>query len=217
MDAAGLVLIRRTPDGLRVLLGRRHRRHAFLPGIYVFPGGRLDRADARPSGFAERLPSVRVYGRRQSAAFLRAAIRETYEETGVLVGRPVAKHRASRPGGADAWQAFRSAGLNPAFEALRLVCRAITPTGSARRYHTRFFLADATHLDERLQGNGELEDLAWWPLAETARLGLVDVTQFVLEEALRLWRAGGQAHGPALFSYRGEAAVVRRKGLGPAA
>ncbi len=211
-----MVLIRQRLGGPRVLLGRRHRRHAFLPHIYVFPGGRVDAADSRPSGFAETLsPGMarQPDGRRPAAAYLRAAIRETYEETGVLLGRAAGTERpAAAPGSAEVWQAFRRRSIEPAFDRMRFVCRAITPTSSPRRYDTCFFLADATDMAGDIAGNGELEHLAWWRLDEVPRLGLVDVTQFVLGEALRLWRAGpGARTPPVLYCYRGNVARVLRR------
>src|SRR5947208_9487584 len=95
VDAAGLVLIRTGKDGEpEILLGRRHTKAGFLPDIYVVPGGRVDPADTAPSGFAETLaPAVATAlksggSRRPPLAFLRAALRETFEETGLLVGEP---------------------------------------------------------------------------------------------------------------------------------
>lgn len=214
-DAAGLVLLRDGRHGPEVLLGRRHRRVTFLPDIYVFPGGRVDPEDARPSGFAERiqpgLDGLLAAGGRPPAAFLRAALRETLEETGLLLGRPA----ATAPAGARSgpWRLFAEHGLAPAFDALQLVCRAITPTSSHRRYNTRFFLADGSVAQGTLGGSGELEDLRWFPIAETARLGLVDVTQVVLAESLRRWRQGESQAGPApLLTYRGDQVRLRRPG-----
>ncbi|MGH6959168.1 MAG: NUDIX hydrolase [Dongiaceae bacterium] len=221
VDAAGLVLIREGRTGPEVLLGRRHRRAGFLPDIYVFPGGRLDPADATPSGFAEPLhPAVVDQLRRGSRgrpalAFARAAVRETFEETGLLLGRPVTAVRVPGASRASAdkpiWQAFAANGFAPAFDALDFVCRAITPTYSKRRYNTRFFLADGSVIAGDISGDGELEDLAWRPLAALAGLTIVDVTEFVLAEALRRWRqrcpAGTE---PArLFCYRRETARWR--------
>ncbi len=216
VDAAGLVLLRDGRHGPEVLLGRRHRRVTFLPDIYVFPGGRVDPEDARPSGFPERIqPGLEeLLGPRgrPPAAFLRAALRETLEETGLLLGRPA----EAVPGGPhrDPWRLFAEHGLAPGFDALQLVCRAITPTSSHRRYNTRFFLADGSAAQGTLGGSGELEDLRWFPIAETTRLGLVDVTQVVLAESLRRWRQGARqaAAPPPLLTYRGDQVCLRRPG-----
>jgi 8-oxo-dGTP pyrophosphatase MutT (NUDIX family) len=95
-EAAGLVLIRQavsaSQGGLdtEVLLGRRSGRSRFMPGIYVFPGGRVGPEDRQPSGFAEPLPNpppgLDRATRQRLPVFARAALRETYEETGLLLG-----------------------------------------------------------------------------------------------------------------------------------
>jgi hypothetical protein len=85
------------------------------------------------------------------------------------------------------------------------VCRAITPTFSRRRYNTRFLLADGAHCRGALSGDGELEDLGWHRHSAVGKLKLVDVTTFVLEEAVRRWRLGvAPGVEPALrYSYAG--------------
>jgi 8-oxo-dGTP pyrophosphatase MutT (NUDIX family) len=215
VDAAGLVLIRAGARGPEVLLGRRHRRAGFLPDIYVVPGGRVDAGDLRPSGFSESLhPGIaaqlaKASGGRSPLAFARAAIRETYEETGLLLGSP-GRSNAS-PVEAPVWQAYGRRGCRPAFDRLDFVCRAITPTVSKRRYNTRFFLADGAAVSGDLAGDGELEDLAWRPVAGLKGLTIVDVTEFVLTEALRRWqRRVPIGREPArLFCYRGDGARWR--------
>jgi 8-oxo-dGTP pyrophosphatase MutT (NUDIX family) len=203
-----------------VLLGRRHRRAGFLPDVYVVPGGCVDALDCRRSGFAEDLnPHVAEQLRAASAgrpplAFARAAIRETHEETGLLLsGSGTA---AASPGPAPVWQAFAARKHRPGFDLLDFVCRAITPAYSKRRYNTRFFLADGGMARGEIVGNGELEDLAWRPMAELDRLAIVDVTEFVLAEALRRWRLRTPIGGePArLFCYRGSSARWRVMGDG---
>jgi hypothetical protein len=108
-------------------------------------------------------------------------------------------------------------GCRPGFDALDFICRAITPTYSKRRYNTRFFLADGANATGKLAGNGELEDLNWWPLTELPRLAIVDVTEFVLTEALSRWqRKAPIGSEPArLFCYRGDCARWRTIGRGP--
>jgi 8-oxo-dGTP pyrophosphatase MutT (NUDIX family) len=221
VDAAGLVLIRRGREGPEVLLGRRHRRAGFLPDIYVVPGGRVDHDDGSGSGFVEDLhprviAQLRTGSRgRMPLAFARAAIRETYEETGLLL--TTAGRSPATPAAGPVWQAYGARACRPGFDALDFVCRAITPTYSKRRYNTRFFLADGARTTGELAGDGELEDLNWWPLAVLPKLAIVDVTEFVLTEALKRWRqrvpVGSE---PArLFCYRGDCARWRTIGHGP--
>ena len=136
--------------------------------------------------------------RRNLSVFARAALRECYEETGLLL---VAGDRRAAPGGAArrhrVWQAFTEISLVPAFGALLPVARAITPLGYPRRFHSRFFMtvlggsAQVRPADPArpLAGDGELEDLAWVPVAETRRLPLAAANAVVLEEVLgRLMR-----------------------------
>lgn len=196
-------------------MGRRHRASGFMPSVYVFPGGRLEATDRRPSGFPEALASptsgVDSVTRREIACFARAAIRETYEETGLLLGHPDTAPRAAAVGREPAvWQAFARAGLVPAFSALTLVARAITPAGSPRRFHTRFFLADGTAARGTFRGDGELEDLRWVPLADVASLPLpAEVTGLVLREALAHHALAGRRRRPALLRWVGERSCHR--------
>jgi 8-oxo-dGTP pyrophosphatase MutT (NUDIX family) len=220
VDAAGLVLIRAGSKGEpEILLGRRHRRAGFLPDIYVVPGGRVDTADHEPSGFAETLhPAVCASlasggSRRPALAFPRAALRETHEETGLLVGsggQPV--QAPVQP----IWRSYAAAGLAPDFGSIDFICRAITPVTSARRYNTRFFLADGARTAGSISSNGELEDLAWRPISALGSLDIVDVTEYVLKEALRRWQArvdGARETGaepPKLLNYRKDIMTLSR-------
>jgi 8-oxo-dGTP pyrophosphatase MutT (NUDIX family) len=221
VDAAGLVLIRAGSKGApEILLGRRHRRAGFLPDIYVVPGGKVDTADHAPSGFAGSLhPAVAAAllsggSRRPALAFPHAALRETHEETGLLVG--IRGRPAKAPGGAPIWQAYGAAGLAPDFGALDFICRAITPVTSARRYNTRFFLADGAQAVGSVNSNGELEDLAWRPVSALSGLEIVDVTEYVLKEALRRWQTrvdGARPAGaepPKLLNYRNDIMTLSR-------
>ena len=168
-------------------MGRRRPRAAFLPNVYVFPGGRTDRDDARaPPGVGLR-PEVEEKLKRRctgspAMALAVAALRETFEETGLLLcGAP-----DQRPiiGNAPIWRAYEAAGLAPDFGRLDYIARAITPPGSNRRFNTRFFVARGDDAHGRLLRDGELLDLHWVRLADAARaLEIVDVTAFVLREA----------------------------------
>src|SRR5262249_21342533 len=93
-DAATLILVDRTGAVPKVLLGKRHMRHKFMPGRYVFPGGRVDPADrsmpvARsldPAALAQLMKRLQRPTAAKAQAFALAAIRETFEETGLLLG-----------------------------------------------------------------------------------------------------------------------------------
>ncbi len=215
VDAAGLVLLRGRRDAPEILLGRRNAKTAFLPDIYVVPGGRVDPEDHLPSGFGERLHPVVAKAlcagnrRRPAIAFLRAALREVHEETGLIVGRRDAVRRSSPT--ATVWRAYAEAGIKPDFGSLDFLLRAITPTGSRRRYNTRFFLGDGAETVGDLRGNGELLDLRWWPASALDRLNIVDVTWELIRVALRRWRDRVPVgmEQPKLLLYRSNSLVLR--------
>src|SRR5437660_9610028 len=110
-DAGTLILLDRSAPLPKVLLGKRHAAHAFMPGKYVFPGGRVDRTDARmpvARPLAQELEALLMKRvQRPSPAKARAlalaAIRETFEETGIIVGAPANDALAAPKG---AWNAF---------------------------------------------------------------------------------------------------------------
>lgn len=176
-------------------MGRRRANLAFMPGKYVFPGGRVDPGDwrvpvAEPYSHhvAERL-AVRTRRPTQGRlnAFGVAAIRECAEETGLMLGSPA---RAPIPSG-GVWRDFATAGIIPSLGGLTFVARAITPVGYARRFDTRFFLADASGVAGRAPegSDPELLDLSWvtWEVART--LDMPAITGSVLaiaEERLGL-------------------------------
>jgi 8-oxo-dGTP pyrophosphatase MutT (NUDIX family) len=173
-DSATLILIRRGAKAARILMGMRSAGHAFMPNKFVFPGGRLDAADMGAPWSRDLHPATlaklvaRMRGRpseRRARGLAQAAIRETLEEAGLLVGRA----------GPDA---------APDLSGLTLFMRAITPPGRTRRYDSRFFVADAdtvSNLDAPVhQGDAELLTLSWLTLEEIAGLDLPLITIDVL-------------------------------------
>jgi len=187
VDAASLVILRGRGSKTEVLMGRRRPRAAFLPNVYVFPGGRLDRADAQAPPCVALRPEVedKMKRRRRDSpalALALAALRETFEETGLLLCgapsvRPIVKDD-------PLWRAYEAAGLAPDLERLDYIARAITPPGLPRRFNTRFFVTRGDDARGRLLRDGELLDLRWIRLADVERLlDVVDVTSFVLREA----------------------------------
>lgn len=187
-DAATLILLDKEGGEIRVLMGRRHSRHAFMPGKFVFPGGRTDPADSRVP-VAENLhpdEEAKLTGApgRTSPARARAiamsAIRETYEEAGLLIGRkgPFATAKSD-------WQGFVDQGVQPSLEVLRFVARAITPPGRVRRFDTRFLAAWRSDVAVELADGGptnELEELVWLPLGEAKEADVPTITRTVLDE-----------------------------------
>lgn len=183
-DAATLILTRRRRGRAEVLMGRRAPGHVFMASKWVFPGGRVERSDAS-AAFATDLSSgdlarlAQDVPARRGRALALAAVRETYEETGLLLAEPAAP--AVVAGG---WREFRAVGALPDLAALSYVARAITPPGRTRRFDARFFMADAKALlhPEPTAGSGELDEIAWLPLDEARALDLPAITRFVLGE-----------------------------------
>ena len=196
-DAASLIALHRARDGWRVLMGRRSTRMRFMPEVWVFPGGRVDREDRDLAVLSRLRPSVeRRVGAKHAhpGALAVAALRETFEETGVAVG--------SVAGGA----------VVPDLARLDYVGRAITPAHNPVRYHARFFSLEWKGPLPGLRSNGELEELAWWPVEEVLALPTIDVTDLMLEEALGRVRSRVGARRPPLFvCYRGLHPQVRRE------
>ncbi len=199
-DAATLIIVR---DSREVLLGVRSAGHVFMPHKYVFPGGRVDAGDARvPSPVGLRRSVEAKLTRSVSSARARAlamtAVRETFEETGLILGR-----KASVPVRTSSvhWQPFFGRGIVPALDKLDYVARAITPPNRVRRYDARFFLVNARHVTGELKGNGELEDLRWVNLAAANRLALSPITELVLR-LLHVRLSGSKADEDQVPFYR---------------
>ena len=183
-DAATLIVVRPGDRDPLCLMGRRHADSEFMPGFYVFPGGAVERADrsANPASPLDctHLGAMGVGGRAAAAAALAvAAVRETYEETGVMIAAP--GDVGDAPG--RTFDEMRRRGVAPALGRLVYLGRAITPTWSPIRFHARFFLARlrSGHVD--LDGDGELHDLSWVPLSDVASLPTIDITRLMAEFA----------------------------------
>lgn len=181
----------------RVLMGRRSTRTRFMPEVWVFPGGRVDPDDhaAEVASPLRRRVERRIslhHPRPEAVAV--AALRETYEETGLAVG-PI-----------------ETESFMPDLSRLDYVGRAITPRGNPIRYHARFFALRWEGRPPKPVGNGELEELTWWRIEEALALPTVDVTDVMLEEALaRVASQNGTRRPPLFLHYRAGKPVVRRE------
>jgi len=163
-SAATLMIIRRDGPKPRVMMGRRHGGHSFMPDRWVFPGGRVDRADYHAPFASDLRAEVKAVFEahvppRRGRALALAAIRETWEEAGLLLARPA----PARPG-AGPWRDFLAHGALPDLEAIEIVSRAITPPMIAKRFDTWFLVAEADRLMslDRLPDCGELDEIAWF-------------------------------------------------------
>jgi 8-oxo-dGTP pyrophosphatase MutT (NUDIX family) len=201
-DAATLMLIDRSAAKPKVLLGRRHGGHKFMPGKYVFPGGRIETLDAAMSAVSELDPDMQTKLLERvanpSADFARAlaltAVREVAEETGLLLGVK-GNEPPAVPG--EIWTEFAKARVHPDLGNIHFIARAITPPRRPKRFDTRFFTADATAVAHTIEGvvgpDSELVELAWVPIEEATHLDMPTITGVVLEElAARV--AAGMGH-----------------------
>lgn len=169
--SATVVLLRDGAEGPEALLMKRRREAGFVPGAYVFPGGRVDRDDGDPS-IAARCDGA-VAG--PSLAYWVAAVREAFEETGLLLataaGGPVPS--AAEDAGVDALrdallehrvafaEVLRELGARLDLTGVAYMARWITPVVEPRRYETRFFVARVPDHAVALADPREMVDAVW--------------------------------------------------------
>jgi 8-oxo-dGTP pyrophosphatase MutT (NUDIX family) len=201
-DAATVMLLRSptgaaAPSGIEVLMLRRVAAMKFAPGAYVFPGGSVDPADfgaeigwqgPSPAEFGARLGA----SAEMASALVCAAVRETFEESGILLAGSPGGGPLATPSGA-AWEADRAAlaagtltlagllsrrGLVLRADLLVPWARWITPEGEPRRFDARFFVA-AVPVGQVVTGHeAESDHVAWLSPAaaiESARAGEISL------------------------------------------
>jgi 8-oxo-dGTP pyrophosphatase MutT (NUDIX family) len=191
-DASTLILLDHSGPEPKVLMGKRHHGHVFMPGSYVFPGGRIDPADRDmpvaapldPRAEKKLMMSIRRPAPAKAQAFALTAIRETFEETGLLLGKKSADGPMAP---SEAWSAFVEAKILPDLSTMHFIARAVTPPRRARRYDTRFFTADISAIAHRVDGkvgpDAELVELVWVPLPDIKqRIQLMAITELVLRD-----------------------------------
>src|SRR6266849_4443685 len=142
-DAATIILIDRSGAEPKVLMGRRHHGHKFMPGKFVFPGGRIEALDRAMTALSELHPDMQTKlmervpepSAQLARAFALAAIRETAEETGLLLG---VKRDTPPVVPGEIWTEFAKAKVHPDLGQIHFIARAITPPRRPRRFDTRF-------------------------------------------------------------------------------
>ena len=191
-DAATVMLLRDGSDGPEVCLMQRNLNSDFVGGAYVFPGGAVDPADAEVA-VAQRCPDLddaeasrRLGLAVGGLAFWVAAIRESFEEAGVLLARHADGRRLdlSDPGAAERFAGHRDdvdnerrtiaevavqEDLHLDVGQLHYFSRWITPLGAHRRYDTRFFVCAAPEGQEVVEDSRELIGTQWLTPAEALR------------------------------------------------
>ncbi|KAE9629967.1 NUDIX domain-containing protein [Parasedimentitalea maritima] len=187
-NAATVIVVRdRMGKDPMILMGQRGAKAAFMPNKFVFPGGAVDVADSEIplASHISDLCHTRLADQAPDdlqSALTVAAIRELWEETGLVLGE-----RGDWPGVPPAdWAGFASTGFLPSGNGLQYVFRALTPPGRPRRFDARFFLVDADqitgNLDDFSQASDELSHLQWIKLSQARQFDLPFITEVVLAE-----------------------------------
>ncbi len=186
-NAATVIVLRDRMGEPSILMGQRGAKAAFMPNKFVFPGGAVDAGDgaiplATPlnelchSRLSDNAPDE------LQQALAAAAIRELWEETGLVLGTP-GTWNDEPP---QDWRGFADTGHLPAAGDLQFVFRALTPPGRPRRFDARFFLVDAgavqSDLDDFTHASDELSHLQWIKLGDARRFDLPFITEVVLAE-----------------------------------
>jgi 8-oxo-dGTP pyrophosphatase MutT (NUDIX family) len=193
--AATVLLLRNGARGLEVFMVTRHLKSSFMAGALVFPGGAVDPADSDPEMLA-------ALTRPADLDFRIAAIRETFEEAGILLARPRGatgligpdrlagiekQYRVRLNRGEIGFPALLTAeALVPAPDALIGFAHWITPENLPKRFDTRFYLARAPEGQLGLHDDGELTESRWVRPAEALTEAAAGRCKIVLATRLNL-------------------------------
>ncbi len=182
--ASTIVLTHGPKDNPRILMGQRSSRHDFMPSVYVFPGGRVDRGDNYVDYAGELSPRTEsileaAYSPRKARAVVLASVRETYEETSLMLG---SRGATSRNINHPSWDAFRQANLKPSLDGIEVFGRAITPPHRHKRFDAWFFQKRLETPELPLiEDSAELLNVGWFTFDEIWNLELQRATQMMLK------------------------------------
>jgi len=191
-EAATVMLVRDGEPGLEVFMLRRSPASEFVPGQFVFPGGAVDPADRHDPALAtvclghdDASASAQLSLDSGGLAYWVAAVRECFEEAGVLLGRRNGQTIPFvEPATIERFESFReqvyagdirlaemcqAENVQLDFSDLRYVSHWITPVGPPRRFDTRFFVAHAPEGQQPLNDGGETVESTWITPAEAMR------------------------------------------------
>ena len=189
--AASTILIRNRKTSPSVLMGQRGKNAAFMPQKFVFPGGAVEETDfqinsVKPLNVTCKARMAYKCNGGLVLALTNAAIRELFEETGIILGTK-GKWTGNKP---YEWKKFADLGLVPDGSKFQFVFRAITPPGRPRRFDARFFYLDAdliskdVDLDDFSRASDELSHLQWIPIQDVRRFDLPFITEVVFAEVI---------------------------------
>lgn len=210
-NAATIIVLRNRDTDPSVLMGQRGKAAVFMPGKFVFPGGAIDPVDdetpiaALSDDVAARLSEESSLS---AGMIFSAAIRELWEETGLMLGAP-----GTWDNPPQGWRGFAKTGHVP-LAAGQFFFRAVTPQGKPRRFDARFILADAgdivNDLDDFSGAEDELSHLQWVPLADARSFNLPFITKVVLAELTAHVRDGTEITKVPFFRNDDEDHLVTR-------
>ena len=192
-DASTLIIIKNDRKNTHVLMGQRSMKSRFMPGVFVFPGGAIEKDDSTAFKFfklkankAISKKALKSYSNIHSQSLLLAAIRETAEETGLYLAKKQKNPIKSFINSDSTWHDFTEKSFLPSTDKLFFFGRAITPSKLKIRFHARFFLAFYDDFIGKVKTNGELNDISWLSLKEAKKKKMADVTEFMLDEIIKL-------------------------------
>ncbi|MBQ0937766.1 MBL fold metallo-hydrolase [Ideonella paludis] len=241
--AASVIVLREapaeaaSPGAPQVLMLRRAERDNDLrSGVWVFPGGVLDAVDAalhaRCEGDTPAAANARLGLASGALDYSVAAVRECFEEVGVLFARsgrtpaswPTAQERKASVTGADFVALCEAHDLRLQLDALVYHSHWLTPPGIPKRFNTRFYVARLPEGQVAQADEGEAQELAWFTPAEALKAGLklLPVTTRTLQDLARfdtvqaiLEEARGRQHPPLMMPRLGQNAAGKGRPVLP--
>ena len=190
-DASSIIIIDKKKNDLHVLMGKRSAKSRFMPNIYVFPGGAVEKTDHKINKIFKLSTKIRKdllksKSNNHTIALMLAAIRETAEETGLYLvthKKLIIQKKLIDNNLLDLCLKKSSA---PAINKLQYFGRAITPSYLKIRFHARFFVSNFKDYKGKIKTNGELEDIGWVNINEAKNLPMADVTEFLINRLIYL-------------------------------
>jgi len=182
--AATLIITKKINNDLCILMGKRPEDAKFAPGMWVFPGGKLDKNDIHQGNKYKLNKNILNYLELLKAeppigeALIHTAIRETEEETNLTIS-------------------------SNNLEKVWVLARAITPVNRHMRFDTKFFVAPSSCFTGKVKGNGELDKLEYVNINDALKLPMFDITEFILEEIKVRTKKGNEINSnPVFWRYR---------------